>query len=148
MKVALLVLLALLICFPLAAQPAGPGLNTVDKFGSTARENKKFGYTHHENHHNYMSWIKPGSITSINPNGMSCCGNKDCDIVRTFFDQDTQEHYIMYDGKELILSKEFRVRELDGTYKKSPDGNSHACIAEWQLGSPVVLCWVLGDSLN
>lgn len=147
MRVVLLVLL-FLFSTSISAQPAGPGLNTVDKFGSTARENKKFGYTHHENHHNYMSWIRPGSVTAETPKGTSCCGNKDCDIVRTFFDQDTQEHYIMYDGKGLILSKEFRVREADNTYKKSPDGNSHACIAEWQLGKPVVLCWVPGDTLN
>lgn len=144
----LLILTIFLIAMPALAQQAGPGLNTVDKFGSTARENLKHGYTHHQNHHNYMKWIRPGSQTFSNPHGQSCCGNKDCDIVRTYFDQDTQETYIMYDGYKLLLPEPQRVREVDSSYKKSPDGNSHACIAEWELGNPVVLCWVAGDMLN
>ena len=144
------ILLLLLLLYPISvvAQPVAPGLNTVDKFGSTARENEKHGYTHHKNHHNYMSWIKPGSVTSELPSGMSCCGNKDCDIVRTFFDQDLQITYILYDGERLDLPEKFRVREKDNSYKKSPDGNAHVCIAEWTLNNPIVLCWVPGDTLN
>ena len=132
----------------IAQVSTGPGLNTVDKFGSTARENKKFGYSHYKNHHDYMKWLRPGSVTTDTPDGSSCCGEKDCDIVRTFLNPDTQETYIIYDGYELVLPEEFRVRNKDNTYTKSPDGNSHACIAEWQLGNPVVLCWVLGDGFN
>jgi hypothetical protein len=158
MKLLTLILIILLLpTYSLAQNQYGPHLNTVPFFGSTAKANEKHGYTHYKNHNSYSSWIQPGSITPSNPTGSSCCnganeaadGLGDCDITRIYREEGTELPYIMYDDKKLYLPPERRVREADNvTFKKSPDGNGHACISEFWKGKPVVLCWVDGDVLN
>ncbi len=157
-----------LILFSSSALAQTPGLNTVPFFGSTAMKNhkhgcteaesKQFGCTHYKNHNSYSNWIRPGSITAVTPMGQSCCngsneagdGKGDCDIVRTYVDEnDDTLHYVYYRDKRIDLPNSLRVREADNvTNKQSPDGQSHACIAEWIIGMPVVLCWVKGDGMK
>lgn len=114
----------------------------VTKFGETYKRNKH-GDTHYRNHNSYKEWLTPDT-------GLSCCNDYDCDITRIYheFDFTTQKdvYYLYFSGQKLILPESKRLREANGTYKKSPDMNSHACILENDLG-PDIRCWVLGDNL-
>lgn len=114
---------------------------------ANAQDTDKFGNTHHRNHNDYSKWRIPGTQNDYNREGTSCCNNHDCDIVKMFFDINTEQYYIIYKSKQLYIPPKAFLVEPDGTPKKSPDGNAHACVIEYEPEQPTVVCAVNGDTM-
>jgi hypothetical protein len=112
-------------------------------FGETYKR-RQHGDTHFENHNEYKNWRIPNSATPTIPDGASCCNNDDCDITQIFEDKSKTENkfYIIYLDKPLYLADSKRLKEPNGKFKASPDGNDHACVIEYEDG-PIGVCWVL-----
>src|SRR5580692_917218 len=100
-----------------------------------------FGSTHYLNHEDYYSkWNQPGTSTS-------CCNKEDCDIVRSWKDDDGFYHYWLLepDGKlnDILVDPKTILKN-----KKSPDGNSHACARKWGMNKEFSqYCFVPGDGM-
>ena len=109
-----------------------------------------FGESHYVNHPDYSTWYIPRG--DGHDGTTSCCNDQDCDIVKAWRDEHDRwivEYVSPRTGHIFHLEVEgFRMlREKDdiNKFKKSPDGNSHACITETIIDMPALLCFVAGD---
>lgn len=86
--------------------------------------------THDKNHNSYKEWQTP--------NGLSCCDDTDCDIVKELgIDETTQLLQVLWRGERFLVPDRIKLKD-----KKSPDGNSHLCVYK---GTPI--CFVQGDAM-
>ncbi len=156
-KLLLLTLLGCCLSFAVSAQEKLP-YNTLPYKTEQDFPKRKtfppFGSRHYENHPSYSGWMIPWKTGDQWQEGTtSCCNNKDCDIVNAQKDEH-DEWYVEYisphTGHIFKLKvgpmKFVRDNKNPANQRKSPDGNSHACIGEQIINSPYIICFVPGEN--
>lgn len=84
--------------------------------------------SHYKNHNDYKEWKTN--------QGLSCCNEHDCDIVKEWINEQGSL-MVRWRGKDYFVPESSQLKD-----KKSPDGNSHACVFAGK-----VQCYVAGDQM-
>lgn len=88
----------------------------------------------HEGMHEYYKKLSNPKYETYSPG--SCCNNRDCDIVRAWYDEKKGNWVAVINGEKWDVPPETIITKH---YPEAPDGNSHVCI----IGGKIV-CFVRG----
>lgn len=94
--------------------------------------------THDKLHHDFYFNLSKPWLDRYVPG--SCCSLADCDGVRAWFDEETQEWVAIVNRRKIVVPDMSIVRQNmppGNPHSQAPDGNAHICIRENK-----VLCFV------